>query len=620
MKNGRHSPINGAVFFMIDSKTLQLEDAIAYSNALIDYLNNPAHVTHSNYKLAQVELQRVNEYITELEPPDYSDELKLSEANSPINQENGENLPNLPSRRGIAYQQLEQEIVALIEENTQQSELIGAINTLARLAGWTTKDLWSFYYSRQEELERKELETELKEELNSILSFGSRRLVLEELIPLELAKPIQNIAHRLNIRPEVCLTTLLAGISGCHRVGTRLVISESQDWEEPPNLFIGLVSPTGQKKSPITKIFIRRPLGLLQSLARKEHAQKVEQYQQNLQEYGQLSKEDKAERYPDGCPKPPAQPRIHYFSDANVEGINSQVEAHPDQALVYLVEELPKVFNFDKYRNGKGSERQDFLAYYDGIGPTELRRGGVVTNTDEISLSIYGAIQPEKLRQLMTDSTDPDGQWARFIFVNQPLAAATLFDDDSRYEIGDLLAALYRRVNALPKRRYTLDNQAYKKFRHLYNNVLEPERVKNSNPGLRAVYGKTAGRIGRLALNLHVINELVGTDRRTPLDEIGVETMEKAIKLTSFYTDQIKLIHANAQAEQGALAPNLAAVVRRSEEIGWVKARDVQMYGHEHKQTSPNTIREWFLQLESLGYGTCQGRGNRLEFRKNPNK
>jgi hypothetical protein len=93
MKNGRHSPINGAVFFMIDSKTLQLEDAIAYSNALIDYLNNPAHVTHSDYKLAQVELQRVNEYIAELEPPDYSDEVKLSEANSSISQENGENLP-----------------------------------------------------------------------------------------------------------------------------------------------------------------------------------------------------------------------------------------------------------------------------------------------------------------------------------------------------------------------------------------------------------------------------------------------------------------------------------------------------------------------------------------------
>jgi hypothetical protein len=235
-------------------------------------------------------------------------------------------------------------------------------------------------------------------------------------------------------------------------------------------------------------------------------------------------------------------------------------------------------------------------------------------------LSIYGAIQPEKLRQLMTDSTDPDGQWARFIFVNQPLAAATLFDDDTQYEIGDLLAGLYRSVNALPKMQYTLDDQAYKKFCHLYNNVLEPERVKNPNPGLRAVYGKTAGRIGRLALNLHVINELVGTDRRTPLDEIGVETMEKAIKLTSFYTDQIKLIHANAQAEQGALAPNLAAVVRRSEEIGWVKARDVQSQGHEHKHTSANTIREWFLQLESLGYGTCRGRGNRLEFQKNLDK
>jgi hypothetical protein len=104
------------------------------------------------------------------------------------------------------------------------------------------------------------------------------------------------------------------------------------------------------------------------------------------------------------------------------------------------------------------------------------------------------------------------------------------------------------------------------------------------------------------------------------LDEIGVETMEKAIKLTSFYTDQIKLIHANAQAEQGALAPNLAAVVRRSEEIGWVKARDVQAQIREYKAINASTIREWFLQLESLGYGTCQGRGNRLEFHKNPDK
>jgi hypothetical protein len=69
-----------------------------------------------------------------------------------------------------------------------------------------------------------------------------------------------------------------------------------------------------------------------------------------------------------------------------------------------------------------------------------LRADGTKADVDGLLLSIFGTIQPEVLKQLMKDCSDPNGQLARFLFVNQPLAASELPEEDNvHFDLGRVI-------------------------------------------------------------------------------------------------------------------------------------------------------------------------------------
>lgn len=149
----------------------------------------------------------------------------------------------------------------------------------------------------------------------------------------------------------------------------------------------------------------------------------------------------------------------------------------------------------------------------------------------------------------MRDCSDPDGHWARFLFVHQPLAAATLPEEDSGgFDLTDRILGYYRAIDQLPAMQYRLSREAYRHYKPVYDQ-LEKLRVSHPSPGMRAVYSKMEGYIGRLALNLHVLFEL-SSGKNMPCEEIPLVIMEMAIALAKFFIGQVKLIHATFSREQ----------------------------------------------------------------------
>ena len=86
--------------------------------------------------------------------------------------------------------------------------------------------------------------------------------------------------------------------------------------------------------------------------------------------------------------------------------------------------------------------------------------------------------------------------------------------------------------------------------------------------------------------------------------------MAKAIKLSKFYISQIKLIHADGEAEHGELAPQLKKLYDFAlSQVTWLTASDIKRDCRLFKKSNPEDIRQACLDLVEMGYGSTEGEG-----------
>jgi hypothetical protein len=223
-----------------------------------------------------------------------------------------------------------------------------------------------------------------------------------------------------------------------------------------------------------------------------------------------------------------------------------------------------------------------------------------------------GGIQPKVMKKLLDDCEDSDGSWARFLFVQQPNAASQMSADGGSYDLTNLLSGLYQQIDALPPTTYRLSPKAFRLFCKAYNR-LEKKRVSDRLEGMQAVLGKAEGRMGKLAVNLHVIHALM--NGQTPSEEIPVEFIQAAIVLTKYYVQQVQSLYTQF-SDPDALAPHLANVVQLAQRKGdWIKASDVYLSITKKHRPSGEKVREWFSELVLMGKGEVKGEGRNLQFR-----
>jgi hypothetical protein len=511
-----------------------------------------------------------------------------------------------------------EEVRKLIDEIIQQgldgAELRTALNDLSHCTPWRIDQLYKLHQQKLEDIERVELRDNTREQLESLLSASNASLDLHQFLHPNLAKPLLRLSSRLSLKPEVYLTTLLTVASSLHHPQTRIWLSKEDDFDQPAGLYSGIVAETSQKKSPVLKAIATKPLKVLQAEQKHFFEQKLKAYHYALEDWEKLPPEQKREV------DPPVKPEraILYFTKTTGEGLEYQAARQPEQGMLYLSDELPAIVNNqNKYTNGKGSDRQDLLSYYDATANTTLRADGIKSELDSILLAILGGIQPQVLQTLLSNCEDNDGNWARFLFVNQPSVAGRLHADGGRVDLTGLLVDLYRKIRALPTVEYTLSPEAFKVFQQAYNRY-EQNRVNDPLVGMKSVWGKSEGRVGRLALNLHVINSLANGE--TPSEQIEADTVKRAIALTDYYAMQVKAMYTEF-SDKDALAPHLAKVIEMSlkripsKSQGWLKASDVYLAITKAKRPTGEKVRLWFSELVTLGKGEVKGVGRSLLFR-----
>lgn len=495
-----------------------------------------------------------------------------------------------PNLSGLAVK-----IDELLGFDLRKSQLQIKISELAQTYRLTPAEVQKIYRIREQELEQELEQEDTAAEVAQLLSSKATSLNLLEILPEPLAEAMTRLATTLNLKPEGYTLALFTQVSTLLKASTTTMLYPQTNFRVCPNYFGALVAESSQKKSPIVRAIIADPMEKLKIASEQEFEKAKLSYEEDLNQWKADKEADKGP-----MPKPPAQ-KIYHFTTATGEGIPAQVGRFPQQSLLWVADELAGAFkSANQYRGGKGSDEENLLEYWSGGGSAVLRVTGLAVNVRNVGLSIFGNIQPKVLATFLGEGSDDNGKFARFDFVQQPLAATELFEDAPSVDLTPMLTALYERLDVLPPQKFELDKAARKLFIAYYNQC-ERDRIANPKQGMRSMLGKAPEKVGKLATILHCIHSAFHGSEISSL--IPAETLRAAIKFVKYTTDQALSLNLEI-CEPTALAPNLAKIILLAERKGGtVSARDVGKAFNSKHRPNGQKIREWFKELVELKYG-----------------
>jgi hypothetical protein len=505
-------------------------------------------------------------------------------------------------------------ITQLIESNPSPVEQEEALSKLAKETGRQLREIKELHEILEADWEKEDSRLERKQEIEQLESYKEKTLTLSRYLPESYAKPMTQIARWMEAPTAAFMTIKLAAVASCLHPQTRIVVKRSIGFIEPAIIYGGIVTESGQRKSPILNAVLD-PLKELQAEEEERWNTEYQEYQKDLTEWEQdkPSKKEEMPAWLDAKPVEPRPVREFYVDKATIEAIDKIKGQQPDTSFLCVKDELSGLSgSYGAYKNGRGEDKQSILSGWNGRGVKKNLKGGERVSLPYDSMSIIGAIQDAALQKQMGNLDDPLGEWGRFLWAIIALKAMRLPEGDTTFQLA-FLKDLYARARELKPQEYkfAFDAQA------LYDNYhwkLEQRRVSHPQRGMRAAISKMEGYTARLALILHLIWELEA-GKTEPALHIGRERVKAAIALSEFYLSQVTLIHSEGAAAlgEGGLGKRLSAILDKLKQLGELTAGKLQSAISWLRKEKAGKLRDDLTELAKLGYGRLVGKGNRLK-------
>ncbi len=451
---------------------------------------------------------------------------------------------------------------------------IGTLIELARQAGWSGDQFFKQKWSETQQ--------------------DKPKIKLEDLFPPEIVQALRTVTKFLPYPDTLIATTYLAGCSGLLKLGSTINLNPLSGFVVPLNLYVITVGCTGSKKSPLQKALIDGPIEKLKKSAKSE-------YQKILSDWFRADKDSRG-------PKP--TPTYLVVQNVTEEALEMILVDHENKqkGLLYCRDEIKGIFNFDKYKSGKGSEQEQLLELYDGGGFTTIRKQERRI-CEKTHLSLYGGIQPPILAKLQ-GSSDHTGKWARVLFSPVPtnpvkLAVAISAEERKAFAAAkEKLSSLASDIRFSSGFQFELDDEAIRFFAdYEFEKQKEAKAIASKRASHAAIKNKTAGKVGRIAGLLHHLNVI--TKRADVEDSVGIDVFEKAIRLVEFsdaFAMQFQTDSGRTENQKWMKRLHTLACKSKSKTMTWTELRD-KLSSQEKTTLTPEMRKEAFAQLEEANFG-----------------
>ena len=291
--------------------------------------------------------------------------------------------------------------------------------------------------------------------------------------------------------PSALAMAVLAACSGAldHRFSLKMM--KHGNWVTHPRLWVLLVGPPSSRRTPLINAACA-PLEAYQAALLREHQLAIKTYERAKESSGAKDLEK------------PAPPARYVVWDSTIEKLGELLGREPKGLLVKRDEFAGLIGSMEKYGHGRGSavDRAFYLKAYDG-GPFSIDR--VVRGemyVENLSLSIIGGIQPERLAELHGLTADGFLQRCLPIMMRLGELPQDLPTDDVVYE------RLIRELIEARRNDFFLTNDARAKLEELRAHLHSLERASAGLwAGFNTFVGKLHGIAGSVALILQIVTD-----------------------------------------------------------------------------------------------------------------
>jgi len=345
------------------------------------------------------------------------------------------------------------------------------------------------------------------------------KALTRDMLPKVIADFAFDVAERIGVDPALVACPMLVVCASALDDGVKVQPKEHDDsWTESARLNVLIAAASGSNKSGAIHA-ATRPYKKIELQWREEDNRKFAEWEQRARLNEAVIKHAEREIRRSGdmiaearealpAPEEKPQRRRLVMNDTTAEGVCKLLADNPRGILLEVDEAVGWLRSFDVYRNGAGGKDRAFWLQADNGGQFGKDRADDKNTVfvPNLSVSVVGGIQPEKLRQIAAEFIE-DGFLQRSFVITAADAPPDVDREPDRraaaaYErVLTRLLGIYATSGAI-----TLSPEAHAYRREIDALIRVLIDLPTTNPPFAQHLSKWRGRFARLLLTFHAIN------------------------------------------------------------------------------------------------------------------